>query len=105
MKRLIISIVSLVVIYSVYHDLTAGTIPASSAIVQTNLEEQKTALDPFIELEIASGDTVISIMEERLAGPLPIPISQLVKDFERLNNGTKPEQIQIGKSYKFPIYQ
>ncbi len=47
---------------------------------------------------------MLSILEARQQGALPVAIEQVVKDFERLNNGVKPEQIQIGESYNFPIY-
>ena len=32
-------------------------------------------------------------------------MNQMIKDFKKLNNGTAPEDIQIGKTYKFPIYK
>ncbi|MBS4217140.1 hypothetical protein KHA96_02295 [Bacillus sp. FJAT-49711] len=107
MKRIAALIATIILIYSVYFDLTTGVIPRSSAESSAQMVDVQTIPvqhDPFIEIEIKPGDTVISIIEKLLQGPLPVPISQVVSDFEELNNGTKPEQIQIGEKYKFPVY-
>ena len=108
MKSVAAIIIIFIVAYSIYYDLTIGTLPhgaaASSQVeeAQMNLSEPS---DPYTLIEVNPGDTVISILEKLQQGHVPVSIDQLVKDFEELNNGTKPEQIHIGKSYKFPIYQ
>lgn len=106
MKKIIALFTSLVILYSVYHDLTVGVLPALSA----NSTEQEETSGPIKEendmftKKIKPGDTVLSILEAHQQGPLPVAIEQIVADFERLNNGVKPEQIQMGETYKFPIY-
>ncbi|MCR2820404.1 hypothetical protein [Lederbergia panacisoli] len=107
MKKIAALIATLILIYSVYYDLTTGVIPRSSAESSVQIVDIQTIpvqQDPFMEVEIKPGDTVISIIEGLQQGPLPVPIAQIVSDFEELNNGAKPEQIQIGKTYKFPAY-
>ena len=49
------------------------------------------------------GDTLLSIIE-REEGALTKPIETIVTDFQELNEGLKPEQMQIGKVYKIPSY-
>ncbi|KRG15577.1 hypothetical protein ACA30_05645 [Virgibacillus soli] len=106
MKKIIVLVASLVVLYSVYHDLTVGVLPAISAnsTVQQSSSLPVTEKNNLFTEKIKPGDTVLSILEARQQGALPVAIEQVVKDFERLNNGVKPEQIQIGESYNFPIY-
>lgn len=106
MKKFAAFIATCILIYSVYYDLTVGVIPRGSAETAklVDLNSIPVEQEPFTKIEIKPGDTVISIMEELQQGPLPVPISQIVSDFEDLNNGTKPEQIQIGKTYQFPLY-
>ncbi|MBS4199678.1 hypothetical protein KHA93_08415 [Bacillus sp. FJAT-49732] len=108
MKKFAAFIATSILLYSVYYDLTIGVIPRSSAetakLVDINPIPVEQEQEPFTNIEIKPGDTVISIMEELQQGPLPVPISQIVSDFEELNEGTKPEQIQIGKTYQFPLY-
>ncbi|MBS4194694.1 hypothetical protein [Lederbergia citri] len=107
MKKFAAFIAISILIYSVYYDLTIGVIPRSSAETAKLIDINSIPVEhePFTKIEIKPGDTVISIMEELQQGPLPVPISQIVSDFEELNEGTKPEQIQIGKTYQFPLYQ
>lgn len=105
MKKFLAFIAVIIVIYSVYIDLNFGTIPftsqASAKIEKTTpLEKQAT----FKTTKVKPGETVLSIIEKINTSPLSISIERMVKDFEQLNNGMKPEEIQIGQVYKFPIY-
>lgn len=111
MKKIAAVIAAIILIYSIYVDVTVGILPSSSAQSMTFEKEidkkriESVSVDPFILVEIKPGDTVLSILETIQQGPLPVPIAQIVTDFEDLNGGVKPEQIQTGKSYKFPDYQ
>jgi hypothetical protein len=58
----------------------------------------------YIEVEVKAGDTVLTIAEKITNKPIPVSITQLIEDFQALNEGTTPEKIQIGKIYKFPVY-
>ncbi|MCJ8006841.1 hypothetical protein ACFFF5_01020 [Lederbergia wuyishanensis] len=106
MKKIVAFIAISILIYSVYYDLTIGVIPRSSAASSKLVENQPIPVEkePITSVEIKPGDTVISIIEGLQQGPLPVPISQVVLDFQELNEGIKPEQIQIGKTYQFPVY-
>jgi hypothetical protein len=90
MKKLTGLLILCFVIYIVYHDITNGTLPA--ATTPSHIQTAK------------AEDTILSIMEKERDGPLPVSIEQLIKDFESLNPGVKAESLQIGKTYKFPVY-
>ncbi|MGM0900094.1 MAG: hypothetical protein ACQEXB_03090 [Bacillota bacterium] len=105
MKKLVGFLFIVLAVYSIYNDLTHGSLPTP---VSTNIIEAKTVSQdttPFFEQEIHPGDTVLSILEQNLDGSLPVSITEAVADFQELNNGTPPEEIIIGNSYKFPNYR
>ena len=88
------------IIYSAYFDLTTGTLPAAS--VPATAEETASEL-PYKEIEVKPGDTLLSIIE-REEGSLPKPINTIILDFQELNDGQSPHEMQIGKTYKIPVY-
>ena len=100
MKKIIALLLIGLIIYSVYFDLTIGTLPAAS--VPTTAEEASPEL-PYNEIEVKPGDTLLSIIE-REEGNLPKPIDKIILDFQKLNDGQSPHEMQIGKTYKFPDY-
>jgi len=116
MKRIGTIFIILVILYSTYYDLTIGTLPnglteATETITKENtnsdLTEETTVLvelDPFQEVTVEPGHTVLSIVEHLHEGTIKATIQEIVFDFQELNGGTKPEEIQIGKSYFFPVY-
>jgi len=111
MKKLVGLIFILLVFYSIYNDFHRGSLPAAvteESITETPVKQEEAVTEAktlYFEKEILPGDTVISILENQLNKAIPVPISQVVEDFELLNNGIKPEEIKFGKSYKFPDYQ
>ncbi|WP_455662402.1 LysM peptidoglycan-binding domain-containing protein [Pradoshia sp.] len=96
-KKLLIFLGCCIVIYSVYYDLTYGTMPIATpaAVDKTN----KT----YYNIKVEPGDTVISLIEEK-EGTLPVPIEQIIEDFRSLNNGLNPEEIKIGQTYRLKDY-
>lgn len=105
MKSIVALIVGLIVIYSMYHDLTVGTLPHDKIQSISASEEIIKDNHPYTLIEIKQGDTVLSILEQLSEGSLPVSIEQAVNDFTDYNNGVKPEQIQFGQTYKFPLYR
>ncbi|MBA2869875.1 hypothetical protein HNQ85_000133 [Anoxybacillus calidus] len=108
MKKLTGFLILCFVIYIVYHDVTNGTLPAATKAttishIQEAKSENRDSLN-YKTMKIKAGDTILSIMEKERNGPLPVSIEQLIKDFEALNPGVKTESLQIGKTYKFPVY-
>ena len=110
MKRFIIFLLFIIVSYSIYYDLKAGTLPKAAEVaaalpVQEAVEPpvQENGLEYFA-VKVKSGDTVLSLMQEKLNGPLPVSIDRLIEDFQLLNDGESPQDIQIGKIYKLPAY-
>lgn len=104
MKRLAAFLLSALVIYVIYFDLTHGTLP----VIKEQIIEAKFSDDtvlPFFEKEVSPGETVLSVVEREMDGPLPVTITQVIADFSTLNNGLKPEELKFGKNYRFPDYR
>ncbi len=99
MLRFALFCICIIAIYAVYVDVTQGTLPLRNAAKAKPLSEKMA----FYTKEIKPGDTVLSIVEKKEAG-LPVPIGDIVRDFEELNNGLAPEKILIGKTYNIPEY-
>ncbi|WP_428909143.1 hypothetical protein [Niallia sp. Krafla_26] len=107
MKRLILFLVTVLVLYVIYYDLNHGTLPAVSIqqqVKETNHNDSDDLM-PYFEHTVQNGDTVLSIIEGQLGGSIPVPISDVVSDFKTLNQDLTPQEIQSGKKYKFPDYQ
>lgn len=109
MKKLFIPVILLISIYSIYYDLSIGTLPTKTlAAVQNNDSNNNTTTSNEIPAEyivVEPGYTVLSIVEELHGDPVNATIQQIVVDFEALNPGTKANKIQVGKQYLFPIYR
>ena len=105
MKRLVGLLVTIIVLYAIYYDLSQGTLPVVTTEKTTVAKSTSEQKQPYFEKKIGVGDTVLSILEDRLNSSVPVPISDVVSDFKALNKGTPPQEIQPGKVYKFPDYQ
>ena len=105
MKRLFGILLTAIVLYAIYHDLSDGTLPVTTNEETTPIKEINSLPNvPYFKKKVIAGDTVLSILEDRYDHSIPVPISDVVTDFRQLNNGLSPQEIQTGKSYKFPIY-
>ncbi|WP_066293421.1 hypothetical protein [Bacillus sp. FJAT-29937] len=106
MKRLALFLLSVLVIYVIYFDLTKGTLPlpAVDEPVIEAMAVNETSL-PYFEKKVSSGDTVLSLVEKNINSPLSVSISKVIADFKLLNNGLSPEKIKSGYTYKFPDYR
>lgn len=108
MKRFSIFLVTILVLYSVYHDLMQGTIPISTSLPDTStptVSDSTEESEPsYFEKKVERGDTVLSIIETSLDGPIPVSIDTVVQDFSQLNDGLRPEHIKYGEHYRFPNY-
>ncbi|WP_042355037.1 LysM peptidoglycan-binding domain-containing protein [Bacillus rubiinfantis] len=107
MKKLLGLLFAILLIYVIYIDLTVGTLPSAATIGQEFTSERATnqpAGIPSFEAKVKPGETVMTIVEKHLGKPLPVPISELIADFSKLNPGKTPEKIQIGATYQFPDY-
>ncbi|PLR93850.1 hypothetical protein [Bacillus sp. T33-2] len=104
MKKLAVVLLSILILYAVYHDLTKGTIPESETVrVEAKTSDNRAI--PYFEQKVKAGDTVLSILEKHTDEDLPVSVKKAVADFQLLNHGLMPEEIQYGKSYKFPDYR
>ena len=106
MKRLALFLLSVLVIYVIYFVLTKGTLPlpAIEEPVIEAMAKNETSM-PYFEKKVSSGDTVLSLVENNINGPLTVSISKVISDFKVLNNGLSPEKIKSGYLYKFPDYR
>ncbi len=108
MKRFVVAILSVLILYVIYYDFTKGTLPTESN-EQNSVPVSSTTNNnnniPYFEVEVKPGETVLTIVEKSLDKPIPVSITRLISDFEQLNDGDKPEEIRIGKQYRFPDYR
>ncbi|MES9693022.1 hypothetical protein ABWK39_16145 [Bacillus toyonensis] len=117
MKRLGIFLFVLVLGYIVYYDIKIGTLPMLSSYkkttaAQTIKKEETTTKQSKKEetdvtykaIEVKTGETVLSITEQINKKKIP-SIEKVIDDFKQLNKSTSATKIQIGKTYKFPLYQ
>ena len=117
MKRLGIFLFVLVLGYIFYYDIKIGTLPMLSSYkkttaAQTIKKEETTTKQSKKEetdvtykaIEVKTGETVLSITEQINKKKIP-SIEKVIDDFKELNKSTSATKIQIGKSYKFPLYQ
>lgn len=110
MKRIVGLVVLMLICYVIYYDLSYGTLPIAvetTANVQPDVQLETEAMPTirFFEKKVENGDTVLSIIERQLNGPLPVSIEAVITDFQMLNNGLEPQKIQYGQVYKFPNYE
>ncbi len=105
MKRLVAFLVIVLVLYVIYYDISHGTLPAVTTEQQSEVKKQSSQLRPYFEKTVQNGDTVLSIVENQLNGSIPLPITDVISDFKKLNNNLSPQEIQSGKKYKFPDYR
>jgi hypothetical protein len=103
MKKLFSFIFIALLFYTIYYDLRVGTLP-NSIVNEAHVKAQEKPKIAYFKTKIKPGETLLSIVEKQLKKPLPVSISDIINDFELLNPGQKPEEIQIGKTYKFPDY-
>ncbi|MGV3286303.1 hypothetical protein ACE2AI_02660 [Bacillus wiedmannii] len=121
MKRLGIFLFVLVLGYIFYYDINIGTLPMLSSYKKTNAAQtikqestdtkqkkenkaEKETDVTYKTIEVKTGETVLSITEQINKKKIP-SIEKVIDDFKQLNKSTSATKIQIGKSYKFPLYQ
>ncbi len=110
LKRLVTVIITIIILYAIYYDLSKGTLPASftkeTAVSKMNSNSENNTGEErsYFEEKVDAGDTVISIIEEHLNDSISVPITEVIADFKELNHGISPQEIQQGKVYKFPSY-
>ncbi|CAH0347015.1 hypothetical protein [Bacillus sp. CECT 9360] len=103
MKRLLLFLTLCFIGFIIYFDLTTGTLPASGVKAgEYSIQPEKSSV-PYTEVMINPGDTLLTISEKEEDG-LTVSIEMLIRDFQELNNGLNPEEMQIGETYKIPVY-
>ncbi|MBY0122371.1 hypothetical protein [Bacillus sp. S/N-304-OC-R1] len=109
MKRLAFFLITVLIIYVIYVDLTKGMLPNANEreqAIETMAENTTLASPiPYFEEKVLSGDTVLSVVEKNMDGPISVSINEVITDFKILNNGLSPEKIKSGFVYKFPDYR
>jgi uncharacterized membrane protein len=104
MAKLFGTLLLLLICYIVFFDLKHGTLPQASKNIPEKVTTAITVDIAFFEEKVNAGDTVLTIVENKIEAPIPVSISKIVTDFKALNKGISPEKIQIGKTYLFPDY-
>ncbi|GGC91878.1 hypothetical protein GCM10007216_23260 [Thalassobacillus devorans] len=117
MKKFGLFIFILLLLVSLYKDLTVGTTivrpetEKKPASIEPPPPSQAEILDPPLRYEqqvpvkVKTGDTVLSIMEQLHNGDYHHSIEDMLHDFQQLNPGTEPSSLSIDKVYYFPLYE
>ncbi|RFU65722.1 LysM peptidoglycan-binding domain-containing protein [Peribacillus glennii] len=108
MKRLLLFLTACFFGFIVYFDLTTGTLPAMGIVAVEKAKEypRQTIKEvlPYKQITVKPGDTLLTIVE-REEGSLQVAIETVVADFQKLNKGLRPQDMQIGETYKIPVYE
>lgn len=104
MKGFLCFCLAVLVVYTIYYDLQVGTIPKVTNSANAATHHVKKAQMPFQSVKVKPGDTVLSVVEQ-LNGNESVGIQKIVRDFDKLNPGDNASNIQIGQTYRFPIYK
>ncbi|GGE74104.1 hypothetical protein [Priestia taiwanensis] len=115
-KKLVFLISILMLGYIIFYDIKVGTLslttPSShvspeekSVQTSTTTKKQTQPTIPYREIEVKSGDTLLTILEQLHNNRKLPPIKQITDDFKTLNTSISPTKLTIGKTYKFPIYE
>ena len=99
MKKLFTFLLFGLVAYTIFFDLTNGTLQMIRS--DQNIPVNETMAFEWMTAE--RGDTVLSALE-KVNGSLPVSIEEAMNDFKKLNPGVDPGNIQSGNTYKIPVY-
>lgn len=106
-KRLIFYLIIILLIISLYKDLTIGTPfindSKSNHIQQIYPKDEQNKL-PAIQVRAQHGDTVLSITEQINDQLLELNIEQIMSDFKKMNQNIDPFNLQTDTIYYFPVY-
>ncbi|WP_188453643.1 hypothetical protein [Virgibacillus oceani] len=97
-----IFLIILLLIVSVYKDLTSGSFESDEKKIQFNTD-QVSKKYKVIKVKVQSGDTVLSIMEEVNNNSKSLDITKLLSDFNAIND-VDPHNLRVGHYYYFPLY-
>lgn len=98
-KKLLILFLIVLISYVTYYDITFGTFQNTST---KEVSTDSTII--FQTVEIKSGDTLLSLVEQLSHTNIP-SVDIIIGDFQKLNNGLKPNNLQVSRTYKIPIYK
>ncbi|MFS0822688.1 hypothetical protein [Bacillus sp. 1P02SD] len=105
MKRFFAFLAIAFTLYIIYFDVRFGTLPvAKNETIEATEVIAQTPNNPYKEIKVNAGDTLLSIVEAINVGKQISSIESVIEDFEELNPTSKAELLQIGKTYKFPLY-
>ncbi|MBM7569649.1 hypothetical protein [Aquibacillus albus] len=130
LKKIFLTILTLLFIISIFKDLTVGTViqpinqvpldPSEKQEEQSNEENHpevtssskkdqnvymETDRYQVIQQTTKPGDTVLSIIDSLNQNISSVQMEQIIHDFEQLNPGVNPHQIEPNSSYFFPVYK
>ncbi|GGB29191.1 hypothetical protein F3157_00175 [Virgibacillus dakarensis] len=104
-KKSGIYIIIILIIVSIYNDITSGTsLSPTEEPRQTNsVETIHSKRFKVIKVKVQAGDTVLSIAEEVNSTLSALDMNQILADFKLINR-TSSHQLNIGEYYYFPLY-
>ncbi|HLQ97886.1 MAG TPA: hypothetical protein VK135_04265 [Candidatus Dormibacteraeota bacterium] len=107
LKRLFIYLMSILLIISLYKDLTKGISFSNNTkpkqMQQIYPKEQKGKLQA-VAVRVQAGDTLLSVTEQFNQQTPELDIDQIIDDFKILNPTTDPFVLEPDSIYYFRIY-
>ncbi|RLL48065.1 hypothetical protein D8M04_01945 [Oceanobacillus piezotolerans] len=105
LKKYILYIAIILLITSVYKDLSLGTNQIEHYRSDVILTDKNINNYTIIRLKAESGDTLLSIVESINESKTSLSPEKILTDFMELNPTSDPYHIKVGEWYYFPIYE
>src|SRR5690625_115464 len=100
-KRVSFYMLFVLLLLSIYTDLTTGTsqtVDSQALSTQTNYR--------IIKVKISPGDNVLSIAEQlNTEHEMIHNVPQIMNDFKKINPESDPYDLHVGHYYYFPFYK
>ncbi|GAA0443229.1 hypothetical protein GCM10008983_20520 [Lentibacillus halophilus] len=104
MKRFILYMFIILLVISIYKDMTTGILPDTSSKLTTDNTHETEKLT-VVRVKAGKGDTVLSIVESINELNNQVAVSKILDDFRSINPDTDPFHVKSGEYYFFPLYK
>lgn len=106
-KRSFLFSIILLLMFSIYNDITIGTSPFTENklyIKKPVVPKKNEGEISIIEVRLQPGDTVLSVTEQINQQQETLDIAQVMNDFKEINPYIDPYHLEPDTSYFFPVY-
>ncbi|MFD1850262.1 hypothetical protein [Oceanobacillus bengalensis] len=103
-KRMSLYIIILMLIASIYKDLSLGTANNKVMDIPANTETINHISYDIMQIKISPGDTLLSVVEGINSSNAKLNFDNLINDFKALNPNVDPYKLEPNTFYYFPVY-